>query len=427
MRLIPVIAGAVRRMEASTKTKETITMSITTPRSARPVLLCSLAFACTQAHAAEPLSLEWDLRARHEHVADDAFVPSADATTLRLRVGLRGDFGHGWSALLEGEGIVDAGDDHNSGANGHTTHPAVIDPDGAELNQIWIGWKNDRFGATLGRQRLIFDNQRWVGNVGWRQNEQTYDALALDFKANDTLSLRYAWLDKVHRVSGDDARDPLARQRDLSTHLLSGAFKHDKQQWTGYAWLHDDRDVAAASTATYGLRWTGTQPQGELTWGWTAELARQRDHADNPLHFSHSYWLLEPSLQAEGIIYKAGWEHLGGNGSHALQTPLATLHAFNGWADKFLVTPARGLDDVYISANGKVGKFAWGAAYHDYRADTASATLDRYGRELDLSLSRPLWKDWSGLVKVADYRADNFARDTLKLWVQMEYKGKWVP
>lgn len=398
--------------------------------SSRTSLALSLALVSTtgaSAFAAEPFGFEWDLRARHEHIDDDAFARAADAATLRLRAGVRGDFGHGWSTLIEGEGIIDGGDRHNNGANGRTAYPAAIDPDGAELNQAWIGWKHDRFGATLGRQRLIFDNQRWVGNVGWRQNEQTFDALALEFKASDAFGLRYAWLDKVHRVSGDDALDPLARERDLSTHLLSGAFKHGKQQWTGYAWLHDDRDVAAASTATYGLRWTGTQAQGDLTWGWTAELARQRDHADNPRDFSHAYWLLEPSLQAKNITWKIGWEHLGGDGTHALQTPLATLHAFNGWADKFLVTPAGGIDDVYIGANGKAGKFAWAAAYHDYRADTATATLDRYGRELDLSLSRPLWKDWTGMVKVADYRADDFARDTRKVWVQVEYRGKWGP
>ncbi len=395
--------------------------------SRRTLPVLALVAASAPLYAASPIGLEWDLRTRYEHVADDAFANSADATTLRLRFGLRGDFGHGWSALIEGEGIANTGDPYNSGANGRTAYPAVIDPTGAELNQAWIGWKNDRFGATVGRQRLIFDNQRWVGNVGWRQNEQTFDAVAVDFKPDDAWTLRYAWLDKVHRVSGDDARDPLARERDLSTHLLSGAYKHDKQQWTGYVWLHDDRDVATASTATYGLRWTGTHPRDDIIWGWTAELARQRDHANNPLDFSHSYWLLEPSLQAHNITWKLGWEHLGGNGRHALQTPLATLHAFNGWADKFLVTPSRGLDDVYVSANGKAGKFAWVAAYHDYRADTASAALDHYGRELDLSLSRPLWKDWSGLVKVADYRADDFARDTRKLWVQVEYKGKWMP
>lgn len=388
------------------------------------MLMLALA-ACCPAFAVGPLSLGWDLRTRYEHVDDDAFVHSADAATARLRLGLRGDFSHGWSALLEGEGIV-ANDRYNSGSNGRTAYPAVIDPEGAELNQAWIGWKNDTFSTTLGRQRLLFDNQRWVGNVGWRQNEQTYDALAVDFKANDDVNLRYAWLGKVHRIFGDDARDRLARERDLSTHLLNASFKHGKQQWTGYAYLHDDRDVAAASTATYGLRWTGTRPQGDQVWGWTAEVARQRDHARNPRDFSHSYWLLEPSLQARGIRWSAGWEHLGGNGSHALQTPLATLHAFNGWADKFSSTPAGGLDDLYVGAGGKAGssgKFTWAATYHDYRADTASTAFDHYGRELDLSLSRPLWKDWSGLIKIADYRADDFARDTRKLWVQLEYKG----
>ena len=116
----------------------------------------------------------------------------------------------------------------------------------------------------------------------------------------------------------------------------------NRREWTSYVWLHnDDRDIASASTTTYGLRSTGTQPQGELIWAWTAELARQRDHADNPLAVSRSDWLLEPSLQRRGISYKLGREHIGGNGRYALQTPLATLHAFNGWADKFLVTLAR--------------------------------------------------------------------------------------
>jgi hypothetical protein len=109
------------------------------------------------------------------------------------------------------------------------------------------------------------------------------------------------------------------------------------------------------------------------------------------------FWpcLLEPSLQAKIVTYKLGWEHLGGDGRHALQlqTPLATLHVFNGWTDKFPVTPARCLDDVCVSAYGKAGKLAWVAAFHDYRADTASAALDHYGRELNLSLSRPPWKD----------------------------------
>jgi hypothetical protein len=393
-----------------------------------PLLLCAAALPA-QARETPKLSLEWDLRARHEQVDDAAFADAARADTLRLRAGLRFASASGWNGLLEGEGVA-GNNRYNSGANGRGTLPAVIDPHGAELNQAWLGWKGARGNLALGRQRLLFDNQRWVGNVGWRQNEQTFDALALEFAPRKDLALRYAYLDRVHRINGDDARDPLARERALSSHLLNAAWKHGAQQLAGYAYLHEDRDVAAASTATYGLRWSGSVPVSQAKFGWTLETARQRDHANNPLQFSHGYWLLEPAITMHGITARAGLERLGGNGTHALQTPLATLHAFNGWADKFLVTPANGLDDRYLGLGGAFGReragarMGWQLAWHDYRADHGDA---HYGSEWNASLSLPLAKGVSGLLKFADYRADAYARDTRKLWLQVEYKGSAAP
>jgi hypothetical protein len=375
------------------------------------------------APTAAPWQFEWNARLRHENVDDDAFAQSANATTLRLRAGLRLHFGGHFNALIEGEGIASAGDRYNSGANGRTARPAITDPEGAELNQAWIGWKDPHVAATLGRQRLLFDNQRWIGNSGWRQNEQTFDAMAVDWQLSAPLTLRYAWLDKVHRVNGDDALDPLARERDLSTHLINLGWKHGAQQLVGYAYLHDDHDVASASTMTYGARWTGARLHEGNGFGWTLEAARQQDHADNPLSFSHAYWLLEPTFAAHGVTWRAGWEHLGGNGLHALQTPLATLHAFNGWADKFTVTPAGGLEDRYLGASGKfgrdahAGKFNWAVAWHDYRADTGG----HYGSEWNASLGFPVHGPVNGLVKLADYRSDGYARDTRKLWLQLEW------
>ncbi len=368
----------------------------------------------------------WNLRLRHEQVDDAAFARHASADTLRLRAGLKFTFADGWSGLLEGEGIASAGDHYNSGANGRATFPAVIDPPGVELNQAWISWNGTRGGAKLGRQRILIDNQRWVGNVGWRQNEQTFDALALEYKPATGVTLRYSWLDRVHRVNGDDARDPLARERDLDTHLFNATWKHGTKQLVGYAYLHRDQDVASASTSTHGLRWTGERLRDGNGWGWTAETARQRDYSNNPLHFSHTYWLLEPSYNLHGISLKAGWEHLGGNGSHALQTPLATLHAFNGWDDKFVVTPTGGLNDRYLSAGGKFGhvrdgRFAWAVAWHDYCADTALTRMGHYGREWDASLGFPLAPRMQALLKIADYRADHFARDATKVWLQVEW------
>ncbi len=380
-----------------------------------------------QAHSGA-VAPEWNLRLRHEQVDDDAFARDARADTLRLRAGLRLAFGDGWSALVEGEGIASGGDRYNSGANGRTQYPAAIDPDGAELNQAWLRWGAPRFAATLGRQRILVDNQRWVGNVGWRQNEQTFDALALEWKPTSALVLKYDWLGRVHRVSGDDARDRLARERSLDSHLFNASYLRGGQQWTGYALLHRDRDVATASSATYGLRWTGDLAGQGRGWSWTLEAARQYDHGNNPLEFTHGYWLVEPAYAWRGTTFRAGWEHMGGDGRHALQTPLATLHAFGGWADKFLATPAAGLEDRYLSASGKFGRvrggeFAWTVAWHDFRADKATARTRNYGREWDASLGFPLAAGLQGLVKLADYRSDGYARDTTKVWLQLEWSG----
>jgi hypothetical protein len=398
----------------------------TTLGTSMRLLLVAAACASPDLQAAEPASStlkivapEWNVRLREEHV-DDALIPNeADALTLRVRAGLRFNLSHGFSALVEGEGIASAGDNYNSSANGETSYPLVADPEGAEINQAWVSWKGEKLQATAGRQRLQYDNQRWIGNSGWRQNEQTFDAFALDATLPAEFGIRYAWLDRVHRVNGDEARDPLARERALDSHLLRVGWKHDIHRLAGYGWFHEDQDVEAASTATYGARWVAGKVADGRGWNLALEAARQRDHADNPLDFSHSYWLVEPALVRHGISWKAGWEHLGGNGRHSLQTPLATLHAFNGWADRFLTTPADGLEDYYFAPSGKVcsGRCTWQVAWHEYRADTGGS----YGQELNASFSFPLVQKLTGLVKVADYREDGFSGDLQKLWVQLEW------
>lgn len=374
------------------------------------------------------VQFEWDVRARHEQVDDSGYARDAQASTVRLRAALRAAFGGGFSALVEGEGVGAANDHYNSGANGQTQYPGVLDPTGSELNQAWLGWKGGDVAATAGRQRVLLDNQRWVGNVGWRQNEQTFDALSMQWKPAASITLGYHWLDKVHRVAGDDALNPLARERDINDHLFHAAWKGASQQLSGYAYLHHDQDVAAASTSTYGLRWTGNRIRDGRGPGWTLEAAHQNDHADNPGNFAHDYWLVEPTWAFGKATARAGWEHLGGDGVTALQTPLATLHAFNGWADQFGVTPAGGLEDRYLGAGGKLGrgrldgKLNWALAWHDYSADIGGD----YGREWNASLAFPLPAGLAGLVKVADYRADGFGRDTTKVWLQLEWRGSRV-
>lgn len=338
----------------------------------------------------------WDTRYRAERVDDAAFADEANAHTLRVRLGYLWVPDTRWSALLEGEHVAPLHERYNSTTNGRVTLPVVADPDATEVNQAWIRFTDDRAMVTAGRQRLLFDNQRFIGNVGWRQNEQTFDAVHAEFGVG-SAHLRYAYLDRVHRVFGTE--------RDHDSHLLNVG-------WDGlsaYAYLLDDRDAGDASD-TVGLRWSGTQ----APFGWTLEAARQ-DTLD--------YFLISPSVSWRGIKWTLGWERLDGDGVRGFSTPLATLHAFNGWADRFLTTPAVGLDDRHAIASGSVFGGNWVVAYRSYSAVRGDADLGHewnasYGRALPTRL--PI--HW--LVKVADYNGGNHAPDVRKLWLQLEWRGQ---
>ncbi|MGH8309108.1 MAG: hypothetical protein ACRETX_04870, partial [Steroidobacteraceae bacterium] len=113
---------------------------------------------------------------------------------------------------------------------------------------------------------------------------------------------------------------------------------------------------------------------------------------------------------------------LAGDGVKGFSTPLATLHTFQGWADKFLVTPPDGIDDRYVTAgyvkqrSGSIERLSAIASYHVFEAERVA--LD-HGSELDLQL-RAEWKRLRAALKYADYDSDGFASDTTKLWAEVE-------
>ncbi len=396
------------------------------PRSRKFAALCAAALlslgpiASLAASAAESAAV-LDLRYRWEQVDDAGFARDAQAQTLRLRLGYRWVFAPGWQLYADAEHVQPLfGEHYNSTANGRTQYPVVLDPKSSELNQAFIGWTGEGSSASLGRQRVALDNQRFFGTVGWRQNEQTFDALALGRDFGESSQFRYLYLDRVLRVVGHDHPDPLQRRWRLHGHLLHAEQASPIGRFAAYAYLVENRDMPALSSRTFGLRWTGERELDGLRFDWTLEYAHQGDWANNPFGRSANYRLIEPSLKWRGVTFKAGQEVLGGDGSYGFSTPYATLHAFNGWADRFGTTPLDGLDDRYLGALGSLpGGFGWALTWHDFRADSGRA---RYGREWDASLSRAFGKHWNLLLKLADYRARDFSTDVRKYWFSVEYR-----
>jgi len=360
-----------------------------------------------------------DLRLRYESVDQANALKDANVPTLRLRLGYETGQFHGFGAFVEAETVTAlGGGNYNSTVNGKTAYATVADPEATEINQAYLSYAG-LADTTLkyGRQRIILDNHRFIGNVGWRQNEQTFDAFTLTNASLPQTNITAGYIYNVNRVFSD--KSP---QGDFN--MNSPIFNVSYKGWSlgevvGYGYLLDFTDLAASSTQTYGLRLKGSAPLGGAKALYTAEYATQRDYRDNPRSYDLKYYLVEGGVGLSSAEFKLGYEVLGGNGTVAFQTPLATLHAMNGWTDQFLATPVAGLKDAYLSAATMVRGTRLEAIYHDFRADSNST---RYGTEWNLQAVKAIDKTYAVGVKYASYDAKGFSVDSDKFWLWAEAK-----
>ena len=365
-------------------------------------------------------------RYRYEFVDQDNALKNANASTLRLRLNYRTGQWKGWSGFAEFDHVFHVlVDDFDSGAGtspNRDEYSVVADPKGSDLNQLYVDLDpNDDWKYRFGRQRINLDNQRFVGGVGWRQNEQTYDALTLNTKAISKTTLSYSYVNRVRRIFGQTVSAGKAR---VDGHLFNAKITiNDAFSVTPYLY-HLDYDTATEnSTTTAGARLAGSHGFGSGKFNWLAEFARQSDAGDNPVSYDADYAHLNGAYAAgNGMSFGLGYELLGADSGAgtAFRTPLATLHAFNGWADQFLGTPAAGLEDVYVNFKMKAGKWNLTFVYHDFSSDTGSFD---YGDEFDVSGALKLTDRYGLLLKGALFSADSSSPltnvDTNKFWVML--------
>jgi hypothetical protein len=338
-----------------------------------------------------------DLRLRSETVDQQGMAEDAEAMTLRGRLGF--ETGKAWNTTLLAEAdLLWPWDTHyNSTVNGKTGYPVVADAETYEVNRLQLtNTSIANTTITLGRQRINLDDQRFVGNVGWRQNEQTYDGLRVVNRSIRNLTIDVTYFDQVNRVFGRES--PVGRFHG-SSYLTNVAYQlRPTLKVTGFAYLTSFDEAPRDSAETVGVRLSGDQPVSKVKLAWFASFARQ-------------------------YSLGAGYEMLDGNGVRGFSTPLATLHKFDGWADKFLTTPPNGLERRYVTAGytkkglGILDTVSATAVYHDFNSDRLG--ID-YGSEVDLQLTAK-YRRFNLLLKYADYNADTFATDTDKYWLQIDY------
>lgn len=369
-------------------------------------------------------SLLLNARYRYEAVHQKAFAKDAEAHTVRLRAGYQTAAMWDLQALIEVEATGHLSDTFNDTVNGHTTYPVVPDPENLELNRLQILYSGlPDTKVLLGRQEINLDDQRFVGGVAFRQNEQTFDAIRIDSSTVPGLAFTYIYLDRVNRVFGERSTQG---HFGGDVQLMNAAYDlKPLGKLTAYAYLLALDNAPALSTQTYGGSLAGQQAIGRHTsFTYRAEAATQHPYAANPAHFDLTY--LRGELGVVSGIWSAqgGVEYLEGNGTTGFSTPLATLHKFQGFADVFLTTPPGGITDVYGKAGlakkdlapGPITGASLAGWYHDFQSPHGGSL----GSEFDLEAVLHWGPNISTSLTYASYSgaAGYTSRD--KLWFMID-------
>ncbi|TVP92180.1 MAG: hypothetical protein EA348_02670, partial [Pseudomonadaceae bacterium] len=201
-----------------------------------------------------------ELRYRFEHVDQDNALSNANASTLRTRLNYATGSFQNLSAFVEFDDIRVIGPTRYNNASGRssarTDYSVVADPSSTEVNQAYLTFSGiDATTLRLGRQRIIYDNARFIGNVGWRQNEQTYDAFSLVNTSLADTTFSYAYIDQVNRIFGKDS--PIG-ETDMRSHLMNLGYDGLAiGKLSAYGYFLETPDTPAASNRTLGLRFSG--------------------------------------------------------------------------------------------------------------------------------------------------------------------------
>jgi hypothetical protein len=372
-----------------------------------------------------------NLRPRYEHVEQDGKPNNADAYTMRTLLGYRTGTWKGLSATFEGINVGHLGTmDYNPIPTVTTSpFPTVADPDFTGVNQLYVDYTAlPQTTVRAGQQSIKVDNVRFIGNVEFRQVMQTFNAVTVENTSLSNTRLYAGYLIRQHTINGT--------QRDVNEPIFNVRYTWKPgNNLIGYGYLQDQANtgqnattgLADGSNKIFGARADGGYPFG-TDWKllYTAEYAKQDNYSGGDAIIDAYYYHLNIGGQWKDTFVRVHQELLSSNdGKYGFQTPLGTNHLFQGWVDKFLITPKNGIRDSYVSAGTKVQKLGIYMEYHRYR--TAFQSLDM-GDEFDIGLTYPLLKQLIGKIEYGDYRGGDPAaggnvntRDTRRFWLTLIY------
>jgi len=359
-----------------------------------------------------------DFRLRYESVKQDNPLSDAKALTLQTHVGYGTDDYKGFTTYFEMEDVRIVGgiDDYSLPPTGFKPgqFSVIPDPETTELDQGFIQYSNSTLTTRLGRQVITHNRQRFVSDVSFRQDRQTFDAFSINNKPVEALEINYSYINQRNRIFSE------AKDIDSMDHLLNLSYKSPIGKLTGYGYLLEIDNNTDNALDTYGISLAGSVKHNGMKYIYRAEHATQESESGAG-SFDADYTFLEGGLTVSSVTTKLGYEVLGSDsGAYAFSTPMGSSTRFNGWAGQFLTAPVEGLEHISMLFTGKLLGGKWITVYRDFSAEKPSATIDDLGTELDLMYLKKFARHYSTGIRYATYSAGDMAAgkvDTDKFWL----------
>jgi len=375
--------------------------------------------------AIEGGELIFELRPRVEHV-DQTGTGDADAFTNRTRLGWKTGSFHGVSGLIEFEDVRNlGGDDYNDGVPPAEPFATIGDPESTELNRLQLAWRaNAHFTATLGRQNVQFDDQRFIDPSNSRQDSRTYDALRADVTFS-SLKGSYVYIDHVNNTAAEFT------DLDTETHLLNVTNKFSNAfSLTGFVYALDFTTPSAINQSSefIGVRASGEIEGFDTKFKYALSYANQQDYGSSTVDFDLDYGLASLTATHGPFSGRLQYETLEGDGVRGLFFPLGSSTNFHGWANAFGAKPANGLNDFNASVTWSpdweaplFSDLSFTVRWYEFESERTGADL---GEELDFEIAGELTDNLSLQLRSGDYRGGDAGSpaERRRIWLSLEYK-----
>ncbi len=304
------------------------------------LLTATLLGASSLAQAAD-WTVSADLRERYQSFdnlnCNNAVNKNSWEFDSRLFLKAKGDFGNGLSVFLQPQAML---------IQNHATSSGNFSQ--ADLLQAYVQYQKAGLGVRLGRQQLVYGDQRLLGHLGWKDVARTFDGVKAMYKADniafDVFAVHPADITNMTPSTAQPQGKSLVTWEDRTLIGAYGTYTiAPKTGLDAYLinWKHGQQAAVGKgrNINTYGLRGFGT-------WGAidaTAEAVFQSGDWANNIKQSASAYAVKAGYSFDAWKTRVGVEYdfsPGDNKQNATTHknfvfPFHTNHAHYGEMDRF--------------------------------------------------------------------------------------------